>query len=233
MKKILVILIAMLFGTGAFAESIYVIRDRNMSNYWEKKDVDVQKVLSVSYKILNDNKINKRIPVFVDSSKTVNAFSSSSDKQIVIYKGILPYIDSDDELAYIISHEMAHSIDFYGGYVKQLAMRANSKSYEMKADLKGIDFMVGAGYNPVAAIIIGTKIFGEPYYDWGFNYTHPKGSKRVMAMYKYIYKKYPKYLNSDMTKHIAYQNFLHAMDKEIKSFHAREKSRSHVINGDL
>jgi len=233
MKKFLVVLFALMFGTCTFAESIYVINDRNMSNYWEKKDIDTKNVLTVAYKIINKNKLKKRIPVFVDSSRTVNAYASSNDKQIVVYKGILNYIDNDDELAYILSHEMAHSIDFYGGYMKLLAMKTNSKSYEMKADLKGIDFMVTAGYNPVAAITMGTKIFGEPYYDWGFNYTHPKGSKRVMAMYKYIYKKYPKYLNSEMTQHICYQNFLYAMDKEIKSFHAREKSRSHAINGDL
>lgn len=233
MKKILVVLLALMLGSGAFAESIYVINDINMENFWQRNGKDEEKVLGTAYKILNKNKISKRIPVFVDNRKVVNAFSYSTDKSVTIFKGLLPYIENDDELAYIISHEIAHSIDFYGGYIKKLAMVANAKSYETKADLKGIDYMVTAGYNPVAAITIGTKIFEEPYYDWGFNYTHPKGSKRVMTMYKYIYKKYPKYLSSDMTNNISYQNFLFAMDNEIKAFHAKEKSRSHIKNGDL
>ncbi len=67
--------------------------------------------------------------------------------------------------------------------------------------------MVNAGYNPIAAIIVATKIYPEPMWDWGFTSTHPKGSKRVMAMYKYIYKKYPQFLNSDMTHNIYYRNF--------------------------
>lgn len=233
MKKILLALLVLMLGTGAFAETVFYAGELNMSNYWQKRYKDEEKVTNVAYKILHDNKVNKRVPVFVASSKVVNAFSNSSDKSITIFKGILPYIDNDDELAYIISHEIAHSIDYYGGYLKKVAMGANAKSYEIKADLKGIDFMVGAGYNPIAAITMATKIFEEPYYDWGFNYSHPKGSKRVMAMYEYIYKKYPKYLNSEMTKSITYQNFLYAMDKDIKAFHSKEKARHHIINGDL
>ena len=234
MKKILVVLMALMLGTGAFAETLYFETDVNMKNYWEKNGKDEQKVMTVAQKILYANKINKRIPLEVKrNTTTINATSNPYYKTVTMYTGMLPYFDNDDELAYVLSHEIAHSIDSYGGAIKLVAMNVNSKSYEMKADLKGIDYMVTAGYNPVAAIIMGTKLFQEPIWDWGFTSTHPKGSKRVMAMYKYIYKKYPQYLTSEMTKNIVYQNFLLAMDKEIKAFHAKEKSRNHIKNGDL
>ena len=68
-------------------------------------------------------------------------------------------------------------------------MSFNSKKYEYKADLKSVDYMVKAGYNPIYAITVGNKIFDEPLWDWGIVYSHPKGSKRLLEMYKYIYKK--------------------------------------------
>lgn len=233
MKKILIVLMALMLGTGAHAEYIRIIQGLNMSNYWEKVNKDEQKVFGIAYKILNANKIDKRVAFFLDSHNVVNACSNPYDRSVTIYKGLLGYIDTDDELAAIISHEIAHSVEAYGGPIKLVAMSTNSKNYELKADLKGIDYMVTAGYNPIAAIIMETKIGREPMWDWGFLSTHPKGSKRVMAMYKYIYKKYPQYLNSEMTKNINYQNFLLAMDKEIKAFQAKEKSRNHIKNGDL
>lgn len=233
MKKILIVLMALMLGTGAHAEYIRIIQGLNMSNYWEKVNKDEQKVFGIAYKILNANKIDKRVAFFLDSHNVVNACSNPYDRSVTIYKGLLGYIETDDELAAIISHEIAHSIESYGGMMKLAAKRANYKKYEMKADLKGIDYMVNAGYNPIAAIIMQTKIGTEPIWDWGFLSTHPKGSKRVMAMYKYIYKKYPQYLNSEMTKNIVYQNFLFAMEKDINAFHTKEKSRKHMKNGDL
>ena len=103
-------------------------------------------------------------------------------------------MDNDSELAFVLSHEIAHTIEAYGGTMKYIAMTANSKKYEYKADLNGIDYMVKAGYDPIGAITISNKIFAEPVLDWGFFATHPKGSKRLLAMYKYIYVKYNYYL---------------------------------------
>lgn len=241
MKKFLVVLSMLLFGAAAFAnplaatsQTIIIDYDIDMANFWERNGRYEQKILTVGHKILYANKINKRIPIIMDKSTTqINAYSSTFYKTVVVYAGILPYIDNDDELAYLLSHEIAHSVEAYGGPVKFISMNFNSKSYELKSDLKGIDYMVAAGYNPIAAITLATKIYDEPLWDWGFTSTHPKGSKRVMAMYKYIYKKYPKYLTSDMTKNINYQNFTYAMEKELKGFHAKEKSRNYQKNGAL
>ncbi|OLA76528.1 MAG: hypothetical protein BHW55_08050 [Candidatus Melainabacteria bacterium 35_41] len=225
MKKILLLLGVLLIGSCTFAEEIVVIRGVNMDNFWKKKGIDEQKVILVGQKIMLDNKIAKRVPIWVDNKKTINAYSRTYDKIVIIHEGMFFYIDNDDELAYVLSHEIAHSVEAYGGMMKYMAVNANSKKYEQKADLNGIDYMVNAGYDPIAAITMGNKIFAEPVCDWGFTSTHPKGSKRLMDMYKYIYVKYPNYLNSPLTKSPSYKNFEYSMAKEIREFQQKQKRR--------
>lgn len=225
MKKILLLLGVLLIGSCTFAEEIVVIRGVNMDNFWKKKGIDEQKVILVGQKIMLDNKIAKRVPIWVDNKKTINAYSRTYDKIVIIHEGMFFYIDNDDELAYVLSHEIAHSVEAYGGMMKYMAVNANSKKYEQKADLNGIDYMVKAGYDPIAAITMGNKIFAEPVCDWGFTSTHPKGSKRLMDMYKYIYVKYPHYLNSPFTKSPSYKNFEYSMAKEIREFQQKQKRR--------
>ncbi len=227
MKKIFVLLCLMLIGACSFAEEVIVVRGVNMENFWRKKGITEEKVIKVGQKIMLDNKIAKRAPIFVDAKKTINASSNPYDKIITIHEGMFFYIDNDDELAFVLSHEIAHSVEAYGGIIKYMAMNSNSKKYEQKADLNGIDYMVRAGYDPIAAITMGNKIFGEPVWDWGFTYLHPKGSKRLIEMYKYIYVKYPQYLNSPLTKSPSYKNFEYAMGKEINAFQQKQK-RKHM-----
>ena len=95
----------------------------------------------------------------------------------------------------------------------------------MKADTDAIDLMVSAGYNPIAAITMGNKIFDEPMFDWGISYTHPKESKRLLTMYKYILVKYPQYLTSSMTQNAYYKNFEQTLEKEIKVINQEYNSR--------
>lgn len=225
MKKILVLLGVLLIGTCSFAEEVLVLRGVNMNNFWRKKGISEEKVLQVGQKIMIDNKIPKRVPIFVDSKKYIQASSRAYDKTVVIHEGMFLYMDNDDELAAVLAHEIAHSVEYYGGMIKYIAMNANSKKYEQKADLNGIDYMVKAGYDPIAAITMGNKIFGEPIWDWGFTYTHPKGSKRLIDMYKYIYVKYPQYINSPLTKTPSYKNFEYTMSKEINAFQQKQKRK--------
>ena len=227
MKKFLLLLGIISIGLCSFADEVVVIRGVNLENFWNKKGISEEKVIKVGQKIMLDNKIPKRVPIFVDTKKNVNAFSNLYDKTVTIHEGMFFYIENDDELAYVLAHEIAHSIEAYGGMIKYMAMNSNSKKYEQKADLNGIDYMVKAGYDPIAAITMGNKIFGEPVWDWGFTYLHPKGSKRLISMYKYIYVKYPQYLNSPLTKTPSYKNFEYAMSKEINAFQQKQK-RKHI-----
>ena len=234
MKKFLVLLGIMLIGSFAMADEVMIMSGVDLSNFWKKKGIDQEKVLNVGQKILIDNKIPKRVPIIVQyNNKVLNAYSSSYDKYVYIYSSLFSYMDNDDELAAVLSHEIAHSVEAYGGMTKFIAMQANSKKYEQKADLNGIDYMVKAGYDPIAMITISNKILGEPVWDWGFTYTHPKGSKRLIDMYKYIYVKYPKYLNSPLTKTASFKNFEYSMAREIQEFQQKQKRRQAKLQGDL
>lgn len=229
MKKIIILMsVFMLFGTPAFSvsDSLFVETNVSMKNYWEKTNKLNQKVMLVAQQLYTSNKINKRTPIaIVRKPNVINASSNTYTRQITIYTGILSSVDCDDELAYILAHEIAHDLESYDGYFKYVAMNFNPKKYELKADTDAIDFMVAAGYNPVAAITMGNKIFDEPIFDWGLSYTHPKGSKRLLTMYKYILVKYPQYLNSQMTQNAYYKNFEQTLEKEIKLINQEYNTR--------
>ena len=86
MKKFLIILGVLLIGTCSFAEDVYLLKGVNLDNYWKKKGIDEEKVLTVGQKIMIDNKIPKRAPIFViNDKKTLNAYSNIYYKTINIY----------------------------------------------------------------------------------------------------------------------------------------------------
>jgi len=230
MKKFLLTIMLALITLSANAETIMVETNMNMDNFWQKNGKDAEKVLTISRKLIHDNGL-RRAPISVDKNwRIANASTNTYTKSIFVSTGLFPYIDNDDELAFIVGHELAHAQEAYTGAIKLVAMSFNSKKYEYKSDLKSIDYMVKSGYNPVAAIIVGDKIFDEPLWDWGFTYTHPKGSKRLMAMYEYIYKKYPAYLNSSMAKNVIFTDFIKQNQKEVSYFQQKQaKKRSKAV----
>ena len=230
MKKFLLTIMLALITLSANAETIIVETNMNMDNFWQKNGKDAEKVLTISRKLIHDNGL-RRAPISVDKNwRIANASTNTYTKSIFVSTGLFPYIDNDDELAFIVGHELAHAQEAYTGAIKLVAMSFNSKKYEYKSDLKSIDYMVKSGYNPVAAIIVGDKIFDEPLWDWGFTYTHPKGSKRLMAMYEYIYKKYPVYLNSSMAKNVIFTDFIKQNQKEVSYFQQKQaKKRSKAV----
>ena len=229
MNRFLILLGLLLFGLCASAEVLDVDYEYNvnMTNFWEKNGKAEQKVLAVGSKIIGANQLGKRIPLQVARRPNViNAFSYRYNKTVVITTGIMPYIDNDDELAYLIGHETAHSLDSYCGLGKWTAMTFNSRQYEYKADLIGLDMMAKAGYNPIAGITLLNKFAPESPIDFGLMTSHPKTSKRILAMYKYIYKKYPWALSSSMAQNVHYVNFTYSAEKDINLFQQTEKERA-------
>jgi predicted Zn-dependent protease len=231
MKKILSLFFVLLVGTSVRAEGnfeeLFNYANTNMKNFWSENGKYEQKILDIGTKIINANKLDKRIAFqTIRDYKTINAKACATNKIVYVYYGILPYIDNDDELAAVLGHEMTHSLDHYGGFFKWMDMYLNSKSYETKADLGGIDLMVKAGYNPIAAICMQNKSFPEDYWDFWVFTSHPKTSKRLIDMYKYIYVKYPWALKTDMVHNVNYENFTYSSQKEINLFLQHEKERS-------
>lgn len=225
MKRLLVLFALLAIGLSASADYIDVETDINMNNFWSKNGKDVQKVTEIGTRIINVNKLEKRVPIQVESTpKVANAYSNLMYKTVKISSGILPYMDNDDEMAFVLGHEIAHSMDAHDGVLKWFMMRINTREYEYKADLIGIDLMTKAGYNPIAAITCSNKWMDEA--PWDFFITHPVTSKRLMAMYKYIYIKYPWALKTDMVHNVNYENFTYSSQKEINNFIKKEKEKA-------
>lgn len=217
MKKIVIVaFLVILFGlfSCAFCKSFDSISYEAIVKAQNRID-------EVGFRILNSNNIPNRT-VFDFSTKSVkNAFSRHSDRQIVIYKNLYIRFSSDDELASVLAHEISHSVDSYDGifkgYFSGLSYYLAPKKYETKADKRAVDYMVKAGYNPVAYIIVMNKVMGENRYEWCS--THPVTSKRMMTVYEYIYRKYPQYLANNVYKdNIYYQNFLLTSKAQRKKF---------------
>ena len=186
-------------------------------------------ISEVGFKILNSNGIDKRTIFLFDTRKTVNAYSTYRDRTIVLYRGLYSMMNSDDELAAVLSHEISHSVDSYDGifrgFFSYLGNMCSPKKYEYKADKRAVDYMVAAGYNPVAMIVIFNKAFSQDRYDWWS--THPLASRRMMEVYEYIYKKYPEYLAKNVYKdNIYYQNFLLTSQKNRTKFQKKIETKS-------
>ena len=173
-----------------------------------------QRMNAVGFNILNSNRIEHRMIFRVINrvyTRDIWADVSSVNRTVWIKPCIRPYIDSDDELAGILSHQIAHGVDTYEGALRGYASILNywvaPNKYDLKADKRAVDYMVNAGYNPLALIVIMNKIGQQYRYDAFSN--HSLISRRMMRIYEYIYTKYPSILaDNDYKDNVYYQNFL-------------------------
>lgn len=183
---------------------------------WDVKTTDElqTRMNSVGFRILNSNRIEHRFTFMAINRVYTRDFwtdVSSVNRIVWVKPVVIPYIDSDDELAAILSHSLAHGVDTYDGalrgYVSILNYWVAPNKYDLKADKTAVDYMVNAGYNPLAIITILNKIGKQYRYDIFSN--HTLVSRRMMLIYEHIYTKYPSILvNNDYKDNIYYQNFL-------------------------
>lgn len=102
-------------------------------------------------------------------STQTNAFASGS--YVIMTTAMLDYIRSDDELAVVLGHEMAHDILGHPatrseeGVLAGLGIHPNNIwKREAKADRFGLRLMAAAGYNLDAAIPFWRRYLGK--FDW-------------------------------------------------------------------
>ena len=225
MKKIMVLLFALFVFMPvnlAFAdEEIYTNKEIMQRR---------QLIQEVGYKILNTNRIDERMTFeYNHYDKTVNAYATHRDRTIVLTKGMMNSLDTEDELAAILGHEISHAIDSYKGlfkgYFTCFKFLTKSRRDETRADVRSVDFVVNAGYNPVAILIVENKIMSQPRYEWYS--THPLSSKRMAKVYETIFQKYPYFLvNNEYINNPIYQNFLlTSKDNRLKLKDAVEKKK--------
>ena len=205
MRKIFLVgiaLVLMLISQSAFAWDVETANELQA------------RMNSVGFRILNSNRIDKRFTFMAINRAYTRDFwtdVSSINRVIWVKPVVIPYIDSDDELAAILSHSIAHGVDSYEGalrgYISILNYWVAPNKYDLKADKEAVDYMVNADYNPLALITILNKIGKQYRYDVFSN--HTLVSRRMMLIYEYIYTKYPHVLVDNAYKdNLYYQNFL-------------------------
>jgi predicted Zn-dependent protease len=79
----------------------------DMDNMFNKATYE-KKVYEIGRKLVDANNIDRRIFFSVNRGSNINAFANADGGTVVIVKGLLNYIDNDDELAMILGHEIAH-----------------------------------------------------------------------------------------------------------------------------
>ena len=222
MKKILLLFIFLCLQNVVFASNADLISNEQITKI--QRHID-----EVGFNLLNSNGIEQRTVFNLNTKRIKNAASHTNDGEIVIYRDLYNRLSSVDELAFVLGHEISHSVDSYEGifrgYFSYFTQSFSPKKYEYKADKRAVDYMVQAGYNPVAGIIVMNKCFGQNRYDWYS--THPLTSRRMMEMYEYIYKKYPEYLaNNSYKNNLYYQNFLLTSKENRAKFQKKIQSNS-------
>ena len=199
-----IVLIVLLSAGVSFA-----VEDVDLNN-----EQSIQKRINdVGVRILNANKINKRI-VFTydkgDYKKKLND-PALTRRQIIFYGEYFKYIENDDELAAFLAQQIAKSVRSYtgewGGFVTSSQIKMAPKKYELIFDKRAVDYMVKAGYNPVGLITFMNKSVPQGMFDRIM--FHNKSSKRLATVYEYIYRNYPYYLQNNVYLDTPeYQNFL-------------------------
>lgn len=103
--------------------------------------------------------------VSVVQERQVNAFCLPAG-EIVVFTGILPVAATDDQLATVLSHEMAHALAHHGSERVAREQSAGGKLFrlqydryqESEADHIGVFLMAFAGYDPDEAVAFWVRM---------------------------------------------------------------------------
>lgn len=197
----------------------------------EAKNVTTNDIPTIGFKILQANNIQKRL-VFKYTAgiknprasldyKPKNTSFDTTGRMIWVHGDAFDLVADENELAGLLSYSIAVGESSYKGMFRGFFSQApysldpaTSRKKENKADIKAVDYMVKAGYNPVALITIYNKTLAQTRYEW--IHFSPLATKRMVNVYMHIYKNYPQYLNNnEYANNIYYQNFLATTQKEM------------------
>ena len=223
MKKILFLSLAILFS---------LINAQANESVLAKQNTIQTRINKTGTKILNSNKLNKRVVFVYDNESKEGLIKGTkplTKRQVVVYEEIYKYIENDDELAGFVSREIAaayRSYDgFANGWLSSIKIKAAPKKYEFVFDKMAVDYMVKAGYNPIGLITYINKTCPQKHGD-RFS-SHNLTSKRLANIYERIYTKYPYFIeNNSYLYNDYYQNFL------LTSQENRKKLEEKILSGD-
>ncbi len=175
----------------AYQEELQKAQKKNALN---TDQAQVQRVRAIANRLIPQTSVfrpdapNWKWDVNVQSSEQLNAYCMPGGK-IMVYTGIIQKLSlTDDELAAVMGHEVAHALREHGrervsqAYPQQaLVMAAGiaggegaaqlagmvaqvtfglpySRKHETEADLIGLELMARAGYNPQGAVAVWQKM---------------------------------------------------------------------------
>lgn len=214
-KKLIIISILLTVHSNALAdEQIQIEPVLTLEQKIVKEQTAQSRINDMGSKILNTNKIDKRM-IFVYNSQEKKSLlkmdPSVTSRQIILYDGDYKFIQNDDELAALVSRGILTAMKSYhgafNGYLSALQIKAAPKKFEIVADKRAVDFMVNAGYDPIGLITFIQKSYPQKRFDRFSN--RNLTSRRLAIIYEYIYTKYPYFLaNNKYFENEHYQNFL-------------------------
>lgn len=91
-----------------------------------------------------------------------NAFADG--RHVLLTTGMLGLLANDDELAFLIAHEMAHNVLGHAATMRDAKPdRRAVRALERAADALGAEMMLDAGYDPVAGAQLLTRVGGSDF----------------------------------------------------------------------
>lgn len=192
LKLFVIFFVFIMFGTVSNAAEVCLYVDGEFQEYINK----------TGFKILNSNEIEQHIVFRYVNTDSLKTYSTAVEKAVYIPRGILTYIESEDELAAAIAYQTAYCLQYYESAFAKVTLKISPKKYEAYADKRAVDFLVKSGYSPIAIITLIQKVDGQTS-------NHEKTSVRLARIYEYIIRKYPdKTSDRKFKNNIYYQNFL-------------------------
>lgn len=146
-------------------------------------------------------------PTYLHDDDSVNAFADGSS--IVVTSGLMRFVETDDELAFVIGHELAHNTMGHieakagnavvGGIIgailtglsgvnvvdpmMQVGAQAYSQEFEAEADYVGVYYAAKAGYDTRKAARFWRRMAAAHPSAIGLQgTTHPSSAKRFLAV---------------------------------------------------
>ncbi len=174
--------------------------------------VAANRVAPVGAQIVKANSLPSTIKFKVVNGAADNS-SATTTNTIQVSSTDLSYTGNDNEVAYVVAHELGGIIaDNVGkkkvrSFFKNLFTRNLSSDnvistamnseyvtnkentkYNKDADIMGIDLMINGGYNPLAGIVVLTKMPGSTM---EILQGKPANSERAMYIYDYLTYNFP------------------------------------------
>ena len=199
--------------------------------------VAADRVSPVGAVIVKKNSLPSTIQFKVVNGEADNSLAASTNT-IQISSTDLTYTGNDNEVAYVVAHELGGIINDNLGkkkvrkYLKSaiasnlssdnvITTAMNSETVASRenisdakeADVMGIDLMINAGYNPLAGIVVLTKMPGST---WEIATGKPANSERATYLYDYLTYNFPSKVSVGYSCQ-EYRNFLAYVEPQVQA----------------